>query len=164
MDFLQARESYFRGERFTGYVMVPVGAVALGAAIYLWKGQGTGLGRGMAVPLAIAGLAMLVGSLLFVRGVNARGDRLTELHATDAAAPVAEEAARMEKVNGNWAALKITWTVVMCACLGVIFGVKREWVVGVALAMLMLAAAAMVLDTFAERRAEVYADRLAASD
>lgn len=162
MDFLQAMESYFRGEKIAGYVLVPLGVIALGAALYLWKAQGPGLGRGMAVPLGIVGLGMLVGSIFFVRGVTARSHELTELHATDTAAPVAREAARMEKVNAAWIWLKVTWSVLIAASLLVIFAVKREWAVGAALAMLILASAVMVFDTFAERRAEAYADRLAA--
>lgn len=162
MGFLEAVELYFRGERVTGYLLIPVGVVAVAAAFYLWRIHGAPTAKGMAVPLAILGLAMAIGGPLLARTVDARQDRLSESFAEDPAAPVADELARIEKVNGNWKLLKIAWAALAAVAFVLVFAASREWVHGVALVLLMAAAVLMIVDTFAEQRARVYESHLRA--
>lgn len=162
MGFLEAVELYFRGERVTGYVLIPVGVIAVAAALYLWRVHGAPTAKGMAVPLAIIGLGMAIGGPLLARTVDARHDRLSARFAEDPAAPVAGELARIEKVNSNWKSLKIAWAALAALAFVLVFAASREWVHGVALVLLMAAAALMVLDTFAERRAQIYESQLRA--
>ena len=44
--------------------------------------------------------------------------------------------------------------------LGLLFFVKRDWVTGLALALICLCALLFVVDTFAERRAQIYTERI----
>jgi hypothetical protein len=160
MSFLDAMDVYFRGEKTVGMAVVPVGLLLGVAAVWLIRWYGGGFGKGMGIPLAVAGAVMVIGGPLLVRTVNARGDRLTEVHGEDAAAPVVEEAARMKKVNASWPLLKTAWTVLIVVALLLLFAVRKEWVQGLALAFLVLATTVMVVDVFAERRARVYTEQL----
>jgi hypothetical protein len=162
MGFLEAVELYFRGERVTGVLMIPVGIVAIASGVYLWRVHGAPTARGMGIPLLLVGLGMAVGGGLLVRTVNARQAQLSARFDEDPAAPVAAEIARIEKVNSNWLPLKIAWAGLAAIAFVLVFAVSRQWVHGVALALLMVAAALMVVDTFAEQRAEVYESNLQA--
>lgn len=162
MGFLEAVELYFRGERITGYLLIPVGVVAVAAGVYLWRVHGAPTARGMGIPLLIIGAAMAIGGPLLARTVNARQDRLEASFADSPAEPVAAELARIEKVNRNWRYLKIAWAGLAAVAFALVFAVGREWVHGVALALLIAVAALMVIDTFAEQRAVTYETHLRA--
>jgi hypothetical protein len=161
MTFLEAVEVYFRGEKHTGLALVPVGIAFAGAGYYFWRVYGGGLGKGFGIPLLFAGVLAIAGGGILWKTVDARQGRLTGAHAADPAAPVAEEVARMDKVNANWPVLKYSWAALTVIALGLMLFVARDWVRGVALAVIVLCAVALVIDTFAERRAHIYSERIA---
>jgi hypothetical protein len=162
MGFLEAVEVYARGERLAGLALVPVGLCLVGAGLYLVIGYAGGLGKGMGIPLAIAGVAAAIGGGVLVKTVNDRQVQLAEAFEVEPDAPRAAEVTRMDKVNANWSVLKTAWSVTILVGLGLLFAVGRPWVQGLALALICLCALALVVDTFAEVRARLYADRLAA--
>jgi hypothetical protein len=160
MAFLEAVEIYFRGEKNTGLALVPVGLAFAGAGYYFWRVYGGGLGKGFGIPLLIAGVLAVAGGGILWKTVDARQARLTDAHAADPAAPVAEEVARMDKVNANWPVLKYAWAALTAIALGLLLFVSRDWVHGLALAVIVLCAVAMVTDVFAERRALIYSESI----
>jgi len=160
VTFLEAVEVYFRGERQTGIALIPIGIAMLVFGIYLWRWSGGGLGKGMGIPLAIAGLAAVIGGGFLARTVSARQASLTSAHAEAAEVPISQERERMTKVNENWKVLKFAWTGLMMLGIALVLLVKKDWVHGLALALICLTALAFVVDVFAEKRARVYADTL----
>lgn len=167
MGFSEAVDLYFRGERITGYALIPIGVVAVAAGVLLWRAHGAPMARGMGIPLLVAGVLMMAGGGFLVRAVDARAERLAAAHDDEPAAPLAAEIERIEKVNGNWMPLKIAWAALAATAFALLFFVSREWVHGLALTLLLIAAALTTLDTFAEKRAVTYESQLralAASD
>lgn len=156
MDFLAAMQTYLRAERATGWALVGAG-LALGiAAVFVWRTQAGGFRTGFVLPLALATAGTLAGGVWLAQR-SAR--QLVELRAGYGEAPeatVEAEAARMEKVNDNWALLKGAWTILIGGALGLIFLGGRGWTTGLGLSLLILATMAMTLDVFAERRARAY--------
>ncbi|HTM19961.1 MAG TPA: hypothetical protein VL172_05625 [Kofleriaceae bacterium] len=162
MQFLEAVDIYFRGEKQLGWALVPVGVVLLGAGIGFWRWYGGGLGKGLGIPLAVVGLLAAIGGPMLVRTVAARQTRLATAAAQDPARPVADEVARMDKVNAAWPWLKAAWAALIVIALALLFTVHRDWVTGLSLALICVCAVLLIVDTTAQRRALIYADRLAA--
>ena len=160
MAFLDAVEIYFRGERTAGYGLIPVGALSLAAGIYLWRVHGASLAKGLGIPLLVVGIGLVIGGIVLVRTVDARQARLEASTAKDVSVPIADELARIDKVNGNWLPLKIGWAALAAISFALVFLVGRPWVHGLALSLLLISATFMVVDSFAEKRAQVYEETL----
>jgi hypothetical protein len=160
MDFFDAMHTYFRGEKQIGLFLVPLGIAFIAFAAWLYRTQSGGFMWGLVVPFALIGAGAGLGGA----GLAIRTDRqvaaLERLYRDAPGTLVAEETPRMERVNRNWPRFKATWAVVIVAALLVLFTVKRDWVHATALALLVVCAMAMMLDTFAERRARLYTQHL----
>lgn len=161
MDFLEAMDIYFTGEKNAGLFLIPLGVCFVGFGVYMWRMYGGGLGAGAGIPLVVIGIGAAIGGGVLRWQVDNRGNELRELHATDADAPVASELERMEKVNANWPRLKAGWTAGIAICLALIWLVKKQWVTGVALSFLLVFAIIFMFDVVAEKRAELYVERIA---
>lgn len=161
MDFADIMHTYFRGEKYLGIVLVPVGLVALGFAVHLWRAHSGGFMWGMMVPLALAGCGMVAGGAFLAIKTDAQVAALDRQYGEAPADMVAAESARMDKVNANWPRLKMAWTVLIALSLIGLMAVHKDWATGLALAMLLMASLVMTVDVFAERRARVYTDGLA---
>jgi hypothetical protein len=162
MDFAFAMQAYFAGEKLTGIVFACYGALLLGAALGLQRVDSGPFAWGFIVPIGIVGLAGLVGGSILAWKTGPQVEALASLYGQDVDAFLAQELPRMRKVNANWPRLEAAWTVIIVAALAVIWSGWREWATGLALALLVAAASAMVLDVFAERRARVYTTHLEA--
>ena len=160
MQLLEALTTYFRGERGIGMALVPVGFALLALAFYLWRTQSGGFMWGLVAPLVVLGLAGAAGGAGLVIRTDAQVAELTAQHAEDPAAMASAEAERMEKVNANWPRLKIVWLVLAAAAFTLLFVVKKDWAVGLGLALLLTSTLGMWIDVFAERRAEPYTQAL----
>jgi len=159
MEPLDVMLEYFASERALGWSLVPVGLLLLVFAVAIGR-MGGSLALGLAIPLAIAGVAGMGGGAFLAKHTDKQVAELRALHAESPAKLAAVEKPRMAKVNGNWIVLKSIYAALLVAALIVVFGVKKEWVVGVALALMLLSSIAMIIDVFAEARAEVYAGAL----
>jgi hypothetical protein len=160
MEFLHAVDVYFRGEKQLGWALVSVGAAMLLAGVGFWRWYGGGFGKGLGIPLAVVGLIAAFGGPMLVRTVVKRQDRLAAEHEVDAAKPIAGEVERMKGVNAAWPILKISWAALILVSLGLLFLVHRDWVQGLALALIVVCAVLLIVDTTAERRALIYSERL----
>jgi hypothetical protein len=160
MDFVDAMHVYFRGEKQIGLFLVPFGLALLGFALYFVRTQSGGFMWGLVIPLALVGVGAAAGGA----GLALRTDRqvaaLEQKYREAPRALAAEETPRMARVNRNWPILKATWAVVILLSLALLFFVKRDWVTGLSLVLLLVCASVMMIDTFAERRARVYTEHL----
>ncbi len=162
MDFVDAMQAYFAGEKLTGIAFSCWGAVLLVGAAYLHRSQEGGFMWGIVAVLGVLGLGALVGGAFLAWKTGPQVDALVALYREDTAAFLAQELPRMQKVNANWVKLEATWTVLFVAALALLWLVKRDWATGTALGVLVLATSAMMLDVFAERRALVYTKHIEA--
>jgi hypothetical protein len=166
MDFVEAMQTYFRGEKTTGLSIIPLGLALVAFAAWIWRTEGGGFRWALVVSLGLVGAAAAIGGAALALKTGPQVAALEALYQRDPAALVAGEAPRMQKVNANWIRLKITWTVLAIVACGLALFVRRGWAEGLGAALLLSAALAMMIDTFAERRAHVYSaelDALAAS-
>jgi len=152
-----ALTTYFDGEKSAGLFVAGLGLVVLVAAAVLFPARYEL--RAFAITLAVFGLVELaVGVGLFVK-TGPQVTRLAAQLASDPAAFFAAEAPRMARVQRNFVYLEYLWlTLIAGAAATAIFVKHRPTVNGVALGVLMNAAAFLCFDLVAERRGAVYCD------
>jgi len=160
VDFVDAMQAYFAGEKLTGLLFAAYGVVLLGAAFWLHRTHEGGFMWAIVIALGVLGLGALVGGSILAWKTGPQVDALVSLYREDVGAFVAQELPRMQKVNANWVRLEAVWTVLIVVALVLLWSVKRDWVIGTALGLLVAGTSAMLLDVFAERRALVYTARL----
>jgi hypothetical protein len=152
-----AVQSYFGGERAAGILLAAaIGPLFLLAAWWVWRSEVGGFALALAVPCLLMGLAGTVGGGVLARQSGQRIEAFAARAESDAAGLARDEGVRMEKVNANWPRLKAAWAALAAIGFGLaLFGV-RGWMTGLGLALTVLATLALVVDVFAERRAETY--------
>jgi hypothetical protein len=146
---------YFTGEKLAGVTLAAVGVVGLVAAGVLmmprWELRPT------AVVLAVMGLLQLtVGVGLWLK-TGPQVESLLTLHAAEPGRMLAEEGARMAKVQANFVRLEILWVALMAAAAAAVLTQKeRPTLWGVCLGLALHAGFMLVFDAVAERRGAVY--------
>jgi hypothetical protein len=160
--FVESVHTYFRGEKTAAVVLAIYGLALLGWSIWIFRSEHGGFMWGLGVPLVILGLAGIGGGIgLYVR-TEKQVPELVSLYERDPAAFVAQELPRMEKVQANWPRLKIVWSVLLVVALAALAFWKKDWAQGLALAFVLIGATGMMVDVFAERRANLYFARVQA--
>lgn len=146
---------YFTGEKLAGVTVAVVGAVGLVAAGVLMMPRWEL--RPMAAVLAVMGLLELtVGVGLWLK-TGPQVESLLALQASDPARMLAEEGARMTKVQANFVRLEVLWVALMAAAAAVVLTQKgRPTLWAVCLGLALHAAFMLVFDAVAERRGAVY--------
>ena len=152
---------YFTAEKRESLLFMLAGMAAIAAAVYLWR-SGSPY-RGMGYPLAaIALIQIVVGGTVYFR-TDAQALALHKQLAGDPRAYVAAETPRMETVQKSFVIYR--WIEIALLALGVLgyFLVRdRQTLWAVSLGLMLQAALMLAMDFFAERRAEVYMERLRA--
>jgi hypothetical protein len=163
-DLVAAIQAYFAGERATGLLLAAaLGPLFLAAAVWLWRHESGGFATALLVPSLVLGLAGTVGGGVLAWQSGQRIESLSAGATTDASATARGEVARMERVNANWPRLKLAWALMAAVGFGLALAGARPWMHGLGVALIVMAALALTVDVFAERRAEVYTRALAGS-
>ena len=148
---------YFAAERAESVLFIVVGALALGAALYLVIRRRRPFGIGLAWPLVAIGLIQLVvGITVFMRSP---GDTVRVQHAlqADRGLIVTEEVPRMITVVNNFVLYR--WVELALLGLGgvlLLAAKRRSGARGAGLGLALQAAFMLVLDALAEQRALQY--------
>lgn len=161
MPFLDAMQTYFRGERIEalGFIL-PAGLVLIAFAAVALRAERGGFAWGLSIPLALFGaVAVIVGLSVGLR-TPAQVAEIQAGYATDPAAMVADELPRMEKVNQAWPAYISAWAAFVIIGFGLRFGIKSDWAHGLGPALMLVGAIGFLIDGFAERRARPYTQAL----
>lgn len=157
MSFIDIMHTYFRGEKvealwfiaLTGILLVVFGLATL-------KAERGGYAWGVAAPAILFGLVLIgVGA-----GVGLRTDRqVAEIERSfnqNPSALVQKELSRMEQVNANF---RVTFYALgILTAVGLLFHYLAgpEWGRGLGSTLMLLGAIGLLIDGFAERRAEPY--------
>ena len=149
MDYLDAMQTYVRGERGIGLAMVALGLAFVAAGFWVWRTQEGGFVWGLLVPMLIAGIGAAIGGGFLAVKTDAQVSQLESLYAHGPADLLAVEVPRMTKVNANWPRLKVAWASIMVVALGLLLFVRKDWVTGTALGLVVLMAMVLVIDVFA---------------
>jgi hypothetical protein len=151
--------TYFSGEKRESLLFLAAGAVALLASLFLlWKGSPL---RGMAWPLsAVALIQLVVGGTVYARtDTQARGLH-TQLQGEPRAYATAE-LPRMTTVRRSFTVYKTIEMALLTAGLAGIYLFRdRQTLYAVSLGLALQAALMLAFDLAAERRADVYLERI----
>lgn len=150
---------YFTAEKRESLLFMLAGTAAIAAAVFLWR---TGSPwRGMGYPLAaIALIQLVVGGTVYFR-TDAQTLALHKQLASDPGAYVAAEASRMEEVQKSFAFYRwIEITLLAMGVLGFFLFRHRQTLWAVSAGLMLQSALMLGLDFVAERRAEIYLERI----
>jgi hypothetical protein len=155
---------YFAGEKAESVLFIAAGATALLAGIaFAWRGAP--VLKGAAIPLvAVALIHLVVGTTVFTR-TDAQVRTLAEQLERDPAAFKAGESARMAVVNDNFDLYKQIEIALALAGLGMAaWGLQRArpFLAGAGCGLAFQAVFTLLLDFFAESRADAYTQALMA--
>ena len=161
---LETLLNYFAGEKAESVLFIAAGATALLAGIAFWF-RGAPVLKGAAIPLvAIALIHLVVGATVFSRTEDLVRTLVTQLEQQPAAYK-AEESARMARVNDNFDLYKQIEITLTLAGLGMAaWGLQRArpFLAGAGCGLAFQAMFTLLLDFFAEARADVYTQALMA--
>jgi hypothetical protein len=152
---------YFGAEKQESLLFVGVGALAIGVSIYLLVAAHAY--RGMSYPLIAVGLIQIaVGGGVFLR-TDAQVAALTAQLAREPLAYQAAEQARMKKVSANFELYKGIEIALLAVgiVLTYLFS-HRLRLYGAGIGLILQASLMLVLDLFAEQRADRYVEQIAA--
>ncbi len=147
--------SYFSAEKSEAGLFMAVGVAALVASAYLLHGAGRY--KAMAYPLiAIAAIQLVVGGTVFFR-TDRQVASLQAQHAADRAAFVAAETSRMQTVIANFKLYKGIEIALLAVGILLTLVLRRSdlWY-AVGIGLVIQSSLMLVLDLFAERRADEY--------
>lgn len=157
MSFIDIMHTYFRGEKIEAMWFIAVTGVALlifgGVALKVERG---GYSWGVAIPSLLFGVILLGVGL----GVGLRtNQQVTEIEISFKQNPSAllqKELPRMEKVNSNFRTTYYALGALAFLGLLIHYLVGPEWGRGLGSTLVLLGAIGLLIDGFAERRAEPY--------
>jgi hypothetical protein len=152
---------YFEAEKQESLLFVGVGVLAIGVSLYLLVTAHAY--RGMSYPLIAVGLIQIaVGGAVFLRTDAQIADLTTQL-AREPLAYKAAEQARMKKISASFELYKGIEIALLAAgiVLTYLFA-RRLSLYGVGVGLILQASLMLILDLFAEQRADRYAEQIAA--
>ncbi|MCB1139687.1 MAG: hypothetical protein KDK23_13065 [Leptospiraceae bacterium] len=160
MDFIQILEDYFRGEKLeAAFFIMPVGLVLIGFGIVALKAETGGFAWGVAAPCFLFGLILLITGATVAFRTNAQVEDLKQKFEQSPAAMASAELPRMEKVNRNFRMTFYAFGGI--ALMGLILHyLGMDWARGLGAVLILAAALGLLIDGFAERRAEPYTKAL----
>lgn len=151
--------AYFLAEKRESLLFMAVGVAAVVASIVLF--QSSSPYRGMIGPLTLIGLIQLgVGGAVYFRTDDQIAE-LTALLKKDTTAYAAEELPRMEKVSSSFTTYKFIEIALLAAGIAMTFLFRgRDLPYSIGVGLILQASVMLVLDLFAERRADVYIQQI----
>jgi len=160
MDFINHLQAYFSSEKNLGLFLIPLGIIFIAFAVYLWYAHKSPLGYGMLIPILLVGILGIGMGIGLVYQSQQRLNKFPQSYQTDKNAFIERELPRMEKVLQNFPHLKMAWIIIIVIGLILICFVKKDWLSGLSMALILICAIFLIIDTFAEIRAEIYTEQI----
>lgn len=150
---------YFLAEKHESLLFMLIGMTAIVASIFLLKNNSAY--KGMAYPLiAIALIQLVVGGTVYFR-TDGQIKSLTEQIETNPAVYKTAELARMQTVNDNFKIYKTIEIVLLLAGILMTFIFRQKQLLyAIAAGLIIQSSIMLVLDLFAEKRAEEYVAKI----
>jgi len=152
---------YFAAEKAESVLFVAAGALAIAASI--WLVASASAYRGMAAPLALIALIQVgVGASVYARTDGQVAALESSLHdgAPNRDAAVRAERARMSRVLSNFQTYKYIELALFAAGVALALFARRDFVFSVGAGLIAQSSLMLLLDLFAERRADRYLEFL----
>lgn len=157
MSFIEIMNTYFRGEKTEAVWFIAVTGILLAIfGLVTLKAERGGYAWGVAVPSILFGLVLIGVGV----GVGSRtAGQVAEIERSFYQNPsvlVQKELPRMEKVNANFRVTFYALGVLAAVGLLIHYLAGPEWGRGLGSTLILLGAIGLLIDGFAERRAEPY--------
>ncbi|MCB1303588.1 MAG: hypothetical protein KDK37_04900 [Leptospiraceae bacterium] len=161
MNFLEVMQSYFRGEKLEAlYFILPIGLLLIALGIVALRAEKGGFAWGVAIPCFVFGALLLVTGATVGFRTSAQVAALQKSYAQSPGAMAGPELKRMEKVNKNFRFTFYAFGAVALLGLLLHYLVPADWARGLGAVLILGAAIGLLIDGFAERRAEPYTEAL----
>jgi hypothetical protein len=157
MKYLENMIPYFQGEKLEALIFIlPLGLICLiFGGLLLSEGQ-QGFSKGVAITSITLGLLLtIVGTTVGFRTPTQVANLQAQFQ-IDPLATLEAEKARMEKVNRAWPVYLSIWIAFGIAGLALRLLTQSEFMNGIAVALVFFAGVGLLIDGFADRRAQVY--------
>ena len=157
MKFLENMTPYFQGEKLEALIFIlPLGLVCLIFGGWLLSEGQQGFSKGVAITSITMGLLLtIVGTTVGFR-TPSQVANLQETYQIDPSATLQAESARMEKVNRAWTTYLFIWITFGVIGLALRLFTQSEFLNGIAVALVFFAGVGLLIDGFADRRAQIY--------
>lgn len=157
MKFLENMIPYFQGEKLEALIFIlPLGLLCMVFGGWLLSEGQQGFAKGVALPFLMLGLLLtVVGSTVGFRTAS----QVASLQVAYQAAPEATrqvEKERMAKVNRAWPVYLSIWIAFGVIGLALRLFTQSDFLQGIAVALVFFAGVGLLIDGFADRRAQVY--------
>lgn len=155
-DFNQL-ENYFRAEKSESLLFMLAGIAAAAFSVYAFFWMKQSFYTGLAIPLLLVGLIQLVvGSTVYFRTDNQIRETIHRIE-TAPEKTKQEEQARIETVMKNFTIYKgIEILFILSGIVLILAFRNRDFLLGLAIGLLLQGTIMLTLDIFAERRANDY--------
>jgi hypothetical protein len=161
MSFLDTMQTYFRGEKLEAlFFILPLGLALLAFGAVALKAERGGYAWSIAVPAILFGLVLVSTGIGVGARTNGQVAALKKSYEKTPAAMVKKELPRMQKVNQNFRTTFYAFGVLTLLGLILHFAIRAGWSRGLGSVLILVGAIGLLIDGFAERRAEPYTKAL----
>jgi hypothetical protein len=161
MSFIEAMQTYFRGEKLEAlFFILTIGVALIAFGIVALKAETGGFAWGVAIPAILFGLVLVGTGIGVAWRTDAQVAELKKAYETDAAAMAKEEMPRMEKVNANFRTTFYVFGILAAVGLGLHYLAGPTVGRGLGAMLILVGALGLLVDGFAERRAVPYTQAL----
>jgi hypothetical protein len=161
MDTLEVIDRYFGQEKSVSVLFLALGLAGIGAGLWFWFLVDLPALDGAIAPLLVLGtISGVVGGTIFFR-TDSQVEGLKKTYQQDSGQFLAEEQARIRKVNRNWGIYKLVELVIIVAAVifPFVFPGRGFWV-ACSVASIAMAATLLALDIVSERNGRWYEEQL----
>lgn len=157
MKFLENMIPYFQGEKLEALIFIlPLGLVCLIFGGWLLSEGQQGFSKGVAITSITMGLLLtIVGTTVGFRTPTQVANLQAQFQVEPSATLEAEKA-RMEKVNRAWPVYLSIWIAFGVIGIALRLLTQSEFLNGIAVALVFFAGVGLLIDGFADRRAQIY--------
>jgi hypothetical protein len=157
MSFTEIMHTYFRGEKLEAlWFILPVGILLVIFGIVAFKAERGGFAWGVAIPCLLFGIVFIGTGIGIGARTNGQIAEIEQTYQENPAAMVQKELPRMEKVNANFKLTFVVFGILIAVGLVVHYLDGPNWGRGLGAALILISAIGLLVDGFAERRAEPY--------
>lgn len=158
-ETIDAIDTYFAGERSEqSWLLLFCGLLLIVGVVLLWRGDL--FARGLAVGLLLTAAVGASASIPLLIRDKANVERLT---AQPQMAALVVERERVAKVVANYPLYRYAYLAGAMLALVALLARPSDFLTGLGAGMLVLACTGFIVDHFSERRAKIYAARLASA-
>ncbi|GHT80835.1 hypothetical protein FACS189467_3840 [Bacteroidia bacterium] len=157
MNFIETILKYYVRESWQGFGSAIFGSIVIAAAILLFKfANPLSWFRGLTIPFLLVGLIMGLGGL--GDGIISRRaiPEKVALFEQDQSAFFSQEVTKVEKTHQSWRGIKIFWSIMTAAGVVLLFVVKKEYWIGVAVGTIVLSIAGHIEEAISKNFNERY--------